>query len=118
MKYMLTIIGEEGNWDDATPEQMREGMAQWDTYTTELRDSGAFVAGEGLAPSATATTIRIGEERVTTDGPYAETKEQLGGFYLIDVEDLDEALEWAGVPRASPGRTQLGDRRPELAELR
>lgn len=98
MKYMLTIAGEEADWSDVTPEQMREGMAAWDAYTAELREAGAMVAGEGLQPSTTATTIRFGAggERITVDGPFAETKEQIGGFYLIDVADLDAALEWAG----------------------
>ncbi len=94
MKYMLTLFNEETDWSDVNPEQARASMASWDEYTKALRDSGAFVAGEGLSPSATATTIRLGEEPITTDGPYAETKEQLGGFYLIEVEDLDAALEW------------------------
>ena len=72
-------------------------MGRWDDYTEALRDAGAFIAGEGLQESATATTVRIGDggERVVTDGPFAETKEQVGGFYLIECEDLDEALEWA-----------------------
>jgi hypothetical protein len=70
-------------------------MKGWDEYTAALRDSGAFVAGEGLSPGATATTIRLGEEPLTTDGPFAETKEQLAGFYLIEVDDLDAALAWA-----------------------
>ena len=94
MKYMLTLFNEEADWSNSTPEDMRASMSSWDEYTKALRDSGAFVAGEGLSPSATATTIRLGEEPITTDGPYAETKEQLGGFYLIEVEDLDAALEW------------------------
>jgi hypothetical protein len=59
-------------------------------------DANAYIAGEGLKESDTATTVkRQGEERIVTDGPFAETKEQLGGFYLIDVENLDEAIEWA-----------------------
>lgn len=107
MKYMLAIIGEEMNWDDVSPEQMRDRLKAWDDYTRDLRDAGAFVAGEGLAPSATATTIRIGEERVVTDGPYAETKEQLGGFYLIDVEDLDAALEWGKKIPAQAGAIEV-----------
>jgi hypothetical protein len=97
MRYMLTIIGEEGGWEDATPDDMRAVMAAWDGYSQSLKDAGAFVAGEGLQESATATTVRgyEGEERLVTDGPFAETKEQVGGFYLIDVANLDEALEWA-----------------------
>jgi hypothetical protein len=95
MKYMLTLFMEERNWEDTDPAEAGAAMAAWDAYTRELRESGAFVAGEGLAPSATATTIRLNDEHIVTDGPYAETKEQLAGFYLIDVADLDAALEWA-----------------------
>ncbi len=109
MRYVLAIIGGEGGMEDATPEQMREGMAAWQAYTDELRDSGAFIAGEGLAPSATATTVRIGDggERTTTDGPFAETKEQLGGFYLIEVDNLDQALEWAKKIPAQAGGIEV-----------
>jgi hypothetical protein len=97
MKYMLTIIGEEGGWEDATPAEMRAQMGRWNDYTEALSEAGALVAGEGLQESATATTVRIGEgdERVVTDGPFAESKEQVGGFYLIECENLDQALEWA-----------------------
>ena len=98
MKYMLTIFGEEGGMDDASPEEMKQVIDAWDKVTKEMKDKGAFEAGEGLQPSATATTVRVsgeGAEPSVTDGPFAETKEQLGGFYLIDVDNLDEALEWA-----------------------
>jgi hypothetical protein len=97
MKYLLALIGDESPMADRTPEQMAEAMRAWDAYTNELRDSGAFLGGEGLQPSATATTVKLGQsgDPVVTDGPFAETKEQLGGFYLIDCNDLDEALDWA-----------------------
>ena len=87
MKYMLTLVGPETDWGDITPEEARQNMARWDAYTAELREAGAMVAGEGLQESATATTVRFGAggEPVTVDGPFAETKEQIGGFYLIDV---------------------------------
>ena len=97
MKYMLVLVNEEGGWEDATPEQMKAEMDQWSEFGQKLVDAGAFIAGEGLQESATATTVRIGDdaERVVTDGPFAETKEQVGGFYLLECKDLDEALEWA-----------------------
>ena len=109
MRYVLAIIGGEGAMEDATPEQMAEVMGAWQAYTDELRNSGAFIAGEGLAPSAAATTIRIGEggERTTTDGPFAETKEQLGGFYLIECDNLDQALEWAKKIPAQAGGIEV-----------
>ncbi len=98
MKYLLALIGEEGGMEDATPEQMSEVMGRWDAYTEELVKEGAFIAGEGLQPSSAATTLRVsqgGAQRVVTDGPFTESKEQLGGFYLLECKDLDEALEWA-----------------------
>jgi hypothetical protein len=96
MKYLLAFFGEEGGWDDVSPEEMQEGMKLWQNYEQQLVDANAYIAGEGLKESDTATTVkRQGEERIVTDGPFAETKEQLGGFYLIDVENLDEAIEWA-----------------------
>ncbi|HEX2129781.1 MAG TPA: YciI family protein [Solirubrobacterales bacterium] len=97
MRYMLTLIGEESDWQNSSPEEMQEMMGAWSAFDRELTEAGALVAGEALQQSATATTIRIeGDgERVTTDGPFAETKEQVGGFYLLECADLDEALAWA-----------------------
>ena len=94
MKYMLTLFSEERDWGDTSPEDAAAAMKAWDDYTAALRESDAFIAGEGLSPSATATTIRLAGEPITTDGPFAETKEQLAGFYLIEADDLDSALEW------------------------
>ena len=72
-------------------------MDRWSAYGQELVLAGAFIVGEALQESATATTVRIGDddERMVTDGPFAETKEQVGGFYLIECADLDEAIGWA-----------------------
>jgi hypothetical protein len=72
-------------------------MDGWAAFDREVADAGVFVAGEGLQDSSTATTLRIREqdEPLVTDGPFAETKEQLGGFYVLDCADLDEALSWA-----------------------
>ena len=98
MKYLITFIGEEGQMEDATPEEMKAQLDSWMNFTNEAVEAGAFIAGEGLQPSATATTVRVAEgggERTVTDGPFTESKEQLGGFYLLEVKDLDEAIEWA-----------------------
>ena len=113
MRYMLVIIGEEGGMEDATPEQMQAVMAAWNGYTEELKSAGAFIAGEGLSPTDAATTIRIGEggERSTTDGPFAETKEQVGGFYLIECDGprrgprVGEEDPGAGAARSRSGRS-------------
>ena len=96
MKYLLSIYMDEGIPAGRSPEEAQKIMAAWDAVTAEARDAGTFVAGEGLQPTATATTVRFeGTERTITDGPFAETKEQLGGFYLLECKDLDEAIAWA-----------------------
>jgi hypothetical protein len=98
MKYLFALIGDESRFADMTPEQSAENMKAWDAFTNEAKDAGAFVAGEGLQPSATATSVQIdpqGGDAVVTDGPFAETKEQLGGFYLLELGNLDEAIAWA-----------------------
>jgi hypothetical protein len=96
MKYLLALIGDESSYLDVTPEQRQESMKAWDAFTRDLTDAGGFVAGEGLQPSATATTVDLrGSGPVVSDGPFAETKEQLGGFYLIECANLDDALSWA-----------------------
>jgi hypothetical protein len=97
MKYLLALISEEGGMEDASPEEMKAVMDAWSAYSQNAVDNGAFLAGEGLQPSSTASTVRIteGNEATVTDGPFAESKEQLGGFYLLECKDLDEALEYA-----------------------
>jgi hypothetical protein len=97
MKYLLALFGDESRWAERTPEQIQASMKQWDAFTQEAVDAGVHVGGEGLQPSATATTVRIQEsgEPIVSDGPFAETKEQLGGYYLLDCEDLDDAIGWA-----------------------
>ena len=97
MKYLLTLYGDESGWGDRTPSQQAEAMKAWDDYTSSAIDAGVHLGGEGLQPSATATTVKIEEsgEQIVTDGPFAETKEQLGGYYLLDCKDLDEAIGWA-----------------------
>jgi hypothetical protein len=94
---MLAIFAAEGGWEDMDPEQMKAAMQPWTDFERELADANAFVAGDGLQPSSTATTIGVGEggDRPITDGPFAETKEQLGGFYLVECDSLDEAIDWA-----------------------
>jgi len=110
MRYMLTIFGDESGREDVTPEEMKAGMQPWSEYGRQITEAGVYVAGEGLQPSATATTLRrTGEsEHAVTDGPFAETKEQLGGFYLLDCANLDEALEWARkIPNQEGGSVEV-----------
>ena len=97
MKYLLALIGDETGWADQTPQERAASMQGWDEYTRATIDAGVHLGGEGLQPSATATTVKIQAEGepIVSDGPFAETKEQLGGYYLLDCKDLDEALAWA-----------------------
>jgi hypothetical protein len=108
MQYLLLIYSEETT---APPSQdeIDASMAEWYAYTKAIKDSGVHLAGEALQPSQTATTVRLkGDERVVTDGPFAETREVLGGFYLIDVPDLDTALDWAArCPGAKYGSMEV-----------
>ena len=90
MQYLLTIWMEEMDFEP-TPEV----MAPWMACNDEGAAAGVLRGGSGLQPSATATTVRGGEEVVLTDGPFMETKEQLAGYYVVDCADLDEALAWA-----------------------
>jgi hypothetical protein len=100
MQYLVLIYGEEPT-EAPDPAQIGAVMADYNAYTEMLRDRGALVAGEALQPTATATTVRVRDgQTMTTDGPFAETKEALGGFYLIEAKDLDEALALGG---ACPG---------------
>jgi hypothetical protein len=93
-QYILLIYSPtEGG---PSPEEMQAEMPRWFEYTQELRDAGVMLAGEALQPVDTATTVRVRNgERLVSDGPFAETKEVLGGYYIIDVADLDAALSWA-----------------------
>ena len=107
MKYLLALFGpeQEGGMEDVSPEDMQAMMEPWNELGRQLTEEGVYIAGEGLQPSATARTVRVGEDssRTVTDGPFAETKEQLGGFYLLDCESLDDAVEWAKKVPLSPG---------------
>jgi hypothetical protein len=95
-KYVLTLWGDESAWEGWSPEQLQEEMGRWGEYDREATAAGVLMGGEGLEPSTTAKTVRVREgERIVSDGPFAETKEQLGGFYLLDCKDLDQAIEWA-----------------------
>jgi hypothetical protein len=96
MRYLLLIYGEEAA-REAMPEDAPEAMMKpWNDYTEWLKEKGWYLGGEALEPTSTATTVRSREgEPFTTDGPFAETKEALGGFYLIDCPNLDDAIEAA-----------------------
>ena len=109
MKYLCSIYGEESQWSNATPEQMSAVMEAYGAFGEEAGQAGVILAGEGLEPTSAATTVRVRDgERMLTDGPFAETKEQLGGFYLLECNSLDEAIEWASkIPGAASGSVEV-----------
>jgi hypothetical protein len=103
MRYTLLIYGEETASADAPPEQLQQIMDGYWAYEAWLAEEGIKVAGEALLDTTQATTVRVRDgSAMTTDGPFAETKEQLGGFYLLECDNLDDALEAA---RRCPGST-------------
>jgi hypothetical protein len=108
-QYMLLIYGDPSL---APAQDSPEGQAEfgrWMGYTQAMRDAGVFVAGDALHPAETASTVRVPNgERVVTDGPFAETKEILGGYYVLDLPDLDAALTWAEqAPNAAYGSVEV-----------
>ena len=105
MKYMLLIYGNEAGMQKASKADIEQMMGAYGAYTEALQKAGVIVGGDRLGPSSAATTVRTqnGSAKVL-DGPYADTKEQLGGYYIIDVKDLDAAVSWAArCPGASTG---------------
>ena len=95
MLYMLSLIDQEPNWEDVKPEDVQEDLDAMGRYNDELKAAGVMVDGHGLRERATASVVRFsGDETTVTDGPFAETKEQLMGFWIIEAANLDEALEW------------------------
>ena len=96
MKYVLLIQMDEKAMEGVSPEDMGPILDAWYKYTNDMQKSGVWIDGNALQPSATATTVRVQRDKVlTTDGPYAAVKEQLGGYYMINAENLDHAIEWA-----------------------
>lgn len=108
MRYML-LLYIDPELAPSAPEELEADMGRWFAYTEELKAAGVHLAGDALQPVTAATTVRVrNDESLTTDGPFAETKEILGGFYMIDVPDLDDALKWgAASPNAAYGSTEV-----------
>ncbi len=109
MQYMLLIYGNEAAQQAASKEQAEQMYAAYGAYTEALKKAGVMNGGNALQPSASATTVRVANGKTTVlNGPYAESKEQLGGYYIIDVPDLDAALAWAArCPGASSGAMEV-----------
>src|SRR5260370_39393511 len=106
MQYLLMLHAEEGAWDRMTKEQQQQGYAAYMAYTEALKQAGTLRGSNRLRPSSAATTVRVanGKPQVL-DGPYVESKEQIGGYYLIDVTDLDPAISLAGRGPGAGART-------------
>ena len=109
MNYVLMIYTSESNDAGATPEQQAAVMAEYNVFTKQLNEHKAYLGGEALMPTSTATSVRVRDgKRAITDGPFAETKEQLGGFYIIEAPDLNGAIEAATMcPGAKYGSVEL-----------
>ena len=109
MKYLCLIYENEKAWEPMTKDQADAVFGEYYTFTEQYRQSGHIVAGEALQPTSTATTVRVRNGKVsTTDGPFAETKEQLGGFYMIEAKDLNEAIQIsAKIPGARMGSVEV-----------
>jgi hypothetical protein len=111
MQYMILIYGDEKNFAQLAnnPEAQQQMYAAYRQYGADMRAAGVLRGGAELKPSGTATTVRVKNGKtVTTDGPFAETKEQLGGYYTIDVPNLDEAVKWAArCPAAQGGSIEV-----------
>ena len=109
MEYMILIYADERAWAGLDEKQLKAAYGEYMAYTQELIGCGILKGGSELKPVSTATTVRVrGGKVLTTDGPFAETKEQLGGYYLIDVPDLDRAVLWASkCPGAKHGTCEV-----------
>lgn len=109
MKYMLLYYTPETDWSGVPEDAQQAEMERWMTYAADMEKAGVFIGGHALQPVATATSVRVqGGKDLVTDGPFAETKETLGGYDVIDVPSVDEAIEWAKrCPAAADGTVEL-----------
>jgi hypothetical protein len=109
VKYVLLIHLDEALYDNLSPQETERLVGDYQALTKQLKAAGCYIANQRLRPTASATTIRVRRgETLVSDGPFAETKEQLGGFYLIHANDLDEAIAWAAkVPSAKHGGIEV-----------
>ena len=113
MEFMLALIAEERGWEEVTPEEVKRNLADMGQFNAELTEAGALVSAGGLQERATGTTVHYSEgDPVVTDGPFAETKEQLSGFWMLECESLDEALAWAKRVPLKQGHVEI---RPMVA---
>ncbi|HEY4926221.1 MAG TPA: YciI family protein [Roseiarcus sp.] len=118
MQYMLLIYGDESARAHVSKEQMGQMFAAYGAYTEAMKKAGVFKAGDPLEAASTATTVRVSDGKTKVlNGPYVESKEQLGGYYIIETADLDSALSWAArCPGAQFGTMEVRPVRPMQAE--
>jgi hypothetical protein len=109
MKYLCLIYESEKDWQNISPADGEAIMNEYFAFTENIRQNGKYLAGEALQPTATATTVRVRNGKLSaTDGPFAETKEQLGGFYFIEAADLNDAIQVASkIPAARTGSVEV-----------
>jgi hypothetical protein len=109
MRFLVLLYGDESAWERMSPEDLQRSLEAYEAFGKELTEAGAWVAGEGLQPEASAAVLRVQDgQPLVTDGPYAETREQLGGFYVLECKDRDAAIAWAmKIPFADQGATEI-----------
>jgi hypothetical protein len=109
MKYLCLIYESEKDWANVSHADGEAIMNEYFAFTADIQKNGKYIAGEALQPTQTATTVRVRNGKVsTTDGPFAETKEQLGGFYMIEAKDLNDAIQVAAkIPAARSGAIEV-----------
>ena len=109
MRYLLLIYGDESTWTDAGPEEMAATMAAHGAFSEATQAEGILRGGEALEPTASATSVRVRDgQTMLSDGPYAETREQLGGFYIVECDSLDQAVDAARrIPEAVHGVVEV-----------
>lgn len=109
MQYLLMIYTDEIAGCKASPAEMEATHAKYMAVTKKMKDNDVYIGGNPLQPTATSTSVRVRDgQTLTTDGPFAETKEQLGGYYLLDCRNLDEAIEYAAqIPGAAVGTVEV-----------
>ena len=109
MRYLCLIYDDESKWGTMPKEQADAMMGEYFAFTEGVKKSGHYIGGEALQPTQTATTVRVRQGKIsTTDGPFAETKEALGGYYLINAKDLNDAIQVAAkIPSARIGTVEI-----------
>ena len=109
MKYLLLICGDEKAWGTMPDADRQQLMADFRQFSSDIQSSGQYVSGSQLQPTTSATSVRVRDgKRLVTDGPFAETREQLGGFYIVNVKNLDEAIALAArIPTARTGTVEV-----------